>query len=93
MNLPRYYQVEPIMLAQLTAGYQIRKASRGMNRLIYHLGRCKKQEDRTKLLIMIVCYVALIVQLIVIMVQLMKDMVDMLIPPLPPRPQLLIENL
>ena len=42
---------------------------------------------------MIICYIILIVQLIVIMIKGMKDMVDILIPPLPRKPQLLIENL
>ena len=93
MNLPRYHNMEPMFLTHLIACYEIRKASRSMNRLIYHLGRCKKQKDRSKLLMMIICYIILIVQLIVIMIKGMTDMVDILIPPLPRKPQLLIENL
>ena len=93
MNLPRYHQMEPMFVAQFIACYKIQKASKSMKRLTYHIGRCKKQKDKTKLLIMIIYYIIFITQLIVIIIKGMKDMVDMLIPPLPPKPQLLIENL
>jgi len=93
MNIPRYHQFERMQLGQFIVCYELRKASKSMKRLIYHLGRCKRQEDKSKLLVMTVSYIIFIVKLMLIMMEGWKEMTDLLIIPLPQKPQLLIENL
>lgn len=93
MNIPRYPQIEGLALIQFIATRKLQKTVKSMNRLVYHLGRCKKQEDKGKLLVMIAIYIVMIVKLTLMIIEGFREMCDLLIPPLPQKPQLLIENL
>ena len=67
------------MLDQFLMMMEIKRASKRVQRISYHLGRCKKDKDKIKLYLMITCDIRAIEKLYLTVNDSLKDTISLLV--------------